>query len=56
MSFFSSFLEEAFGGLVRTEGVDRKELTKILKLHPGQPGNQRYVDAVRRYIEMARPD
>ena len=55
-SFGSSFLEEAFGGLVRTENVDRGELMKRLNLHPGPPGNQRYVRAVERYITKARPN
>ena len=56
MSFGSSFLEEAFGGLERTGDVDGAELRRTLRLHPGRPGNQRYMDAIERYIRKARSD
>ena len=55
-SFGSSFLEEAFGGLVRAGDVDGAELRRTLRLHPGRPENQRYMDAIERYIRKARSD
>lgn len=54
-SFGSSFLEEAFGGLVRA-GVSKKELAKYLVLEPGSPDNKRYLEAIDRYIAKARID
>ena len=56
MSFCSSFLEEAFGGLVRAGDVDGAELRRTLRLHPGRPGNQRYMDAIERHVRKARSD
>lgn len=54
MSFGSSFLEEAFGGLVRKEGVSRRDLTDSLVIVPGRPINEMYRDAILRYISQAR--
>lgn len=52
-SFGSSFLEEAFGGLIRKEGVAKKDLKKVLEIDAGWIGNSRYRDAINRYIERA---
>jgi hypothetical protein len=52
-SFGSSFLEEAFGGLVRKEGIAKKDLKKALEIDAGWVGNSRYRDAINRYIERA---
>lgn len=52
-SFGSSFLEEAFGGLIRKEGVSKKDLKKVLEIDAGWVGNSRYRDAINRYIERA---
>ena len=48
--YASSFLEEAFGGLVR-KGYRKKDVKKYLKIH----SNDRpwYVPEVRRYIDQA---
>ena len=52
-SFGSSFLEEAFGGLVRKERVDKRDLRKRLAISTGRPGNERYRRAILRYIDQA---
>jgi STAS-like domain of unknown function (DUF4325) len=53
-SFGSSFLEEAFGGLVRNEGFKKSTLASILVIDAGAPENERYKDSIERYIERAR--
>ncbi|CAN0436586.1 unnamed protein product [Scytosiphon promiscuus] len=53
MSFGSSFLEEAFGGLIRKEKVEKKDLKKRLEIVIGRPGNVRYKAAIIRYIDQA---
>lgn len=53
-SFGSSFLEEAFGGLVRKEKVNKADLKKRLKIFIGRPGNARYQAAIERYIADAK--
>jgi len=52
-SFGSSFLEEAFGGLVRKEGVSKRDIKKTLEIDAGWIGNTRYRDAINRYIDRA---
>jgi|LUMS01.1.fsa_nt_gb hypothetical protein len=51
----SSFLEEAFGGLVREEGFDPRELKKCLTFRAEQPGFERFVAQIRDYIDNASP-
>lgn len=53
MSFGSSFLEEAFGGLVRKEQISRTDLKKVLHIEAGPSQNDRYRDAIYRYIDRA---
>lgn len=53
MSFGSSFLEEAFGGLVREEHFSKRDLQRVLEVDPGAAENVRYRDAILRYIERA---
>jgi hypothetical protein len=53
MSFGSSFLEEAFGGLVRKEHVEKSDLQRRLRILIGRPGNGRYEAAIKRYIRQA---
>lgn len=53
MSFGSSFLEEAFAGLVRKESISKKDLQSVLKIEAGARENERYRDAILRYIERA---
>lgn len=53
-SFGSSFLEEAFGGLVR-RGLTAMEVKNHLALHLDGPGHDRYLHAIYSHIERARP-
>lgn len=52
--YASSFLEEAFGGLVREGQFTAKELTRLLKLRAG-PLFDSYRILAERYIREARP-
>lgn len=54
MSFGSSFLEEAFGGLIRVSGIDKSKLTQTLQIEEGRPTNSRYKAAILRYISEAK--
>ena len=54
LSFGSSFLEEAFGGLIRREGVLKRDLPGCLEIVPGWEGNKRYSEAIARYIKEAK--
>jgi len=51
----SSFLEEAFGGLVRLRLFDAKTLRKHLQLKSGSPLYDPYRALAEKYIETARP-
>jgi hypothetical protein len=53
MSFGSSFLEEAFGGLIRNEKFSKSDIKRTLKVEVGAAENDRYRDAIFRYIERA---
>jgi hypothetical protein len=53
MSFGSSFLEEAFGGLVRKEGFSKEQLQKILRIETGKPSLTRYERTIWSYIKNA---
>ena len=53
MSFGSSFLEEAFGGLIRNEKFSKTEIKRTLSVEPGPSENDRYREAILRYIERA---
>jgi hypothetical protein len=53
MSFGSSFLEEAFGGLVRKENISKGDLKRVLEVDAGAVENARYKEAILRYIERA---
>ena len=53
-SFGSSFLEEAFGGLVRS-GLSPKDINEHLELRLDGPGRDRYISAIKLHIERARP-
>ncbi|MBE8158166.1 MAG: STAS-like domain-containing protein [Betaproteobacteria bacterium] len=50
-----SFLEEAFGGLVRNHGYTAKELEKILKID-AKNGYKLYRDVLWEFIREAAPD
>lgn len=51
--FGSSFLEEAFGGLVR-DGLTSEFLVKHLLLIGNSPAGKRYKSKVQQYISAAR--
>lgn len=53
MSFGSSFLEEAFGGLVRKEGFSKETLKRYLRIDAGKPSFARYKRAIWAYIDGA---
>ncbi|RUM95325.1 DUF4325 domain-containing protein [Pseudaminobacter arsenicus] len=55
-SFGTSFLEEAFGGLVRVEGFDKKELMSRLEIEALKPVYQTYKRLAFKYISDAKPD
>lgn len=52
----SSFLEEAFGGLVRKGYFGREELRRKLKIRTEDPAFRTYVAAIWRFIEQANPE
>jgi hypothetical protein len=52
--YLSSFLEEAFGGLVRECGFNRKELERLLEIRAIDSFYQPYVVLAKRYIADAR--
>jgi len=49
----SSFLDEAFGGLVRDAEMDKAFLDTHLKLLANDPGLKDFIHLTRRYIEKA---
>lgn len=51
--FPSSFLEEAFGGLIREEGFTREELRKRLELVHENESYKTYVEEVWFYVDEA---
>jgi hypothetical protein len=52
--YLSSFLEEAFGGLVRECGFSREELDRLLEIRAVDAFYQPYVVLAKRYITDAR--
>lgn len=53
MSFGSSFLEEAFGGLIREENFSKSDIRRVLEIDAGPAENARYREAILRYIDKA---
>lgn len=51
----SSFLEEAFGGLVRHRNFTKEQLGKYLEIVGGEPHLIRIKDAIERHIRKAEP-
>ncbi|MGK3131157.1 STAS-like domain-containing protein [Pantoea sp. C8B4] len=49
----SSFLEEAFGGMVRKEGIDKDKLRKLLIVKSEMPF---YKQQISRFIDKAEPE
>ena len=54
--FGSSFLEEAFGGLVRCDGYTPDELKSILSVENTKASFAMYVGLIWKYIEEAKPE
>ncbi len=52
----SSFLEEAFGGLVRLRGVKRDDLARRLAVIANDPHYDTYRLLAQKYIREARPE
>ena len=52
----SSFLEEAFGGLVRKEHFDKKALQNTLEIQASEERLMRFKEAIYRYIDNAKPE
>jgi hypothetical protein len=50
----SSFLEEAFGGLIRVHGFDQESLNRILVIDAEDPVYEPYEGLSRRYIQEAQ--
>lgn len=53
-TFGSSFLEEAFGGLVREENYTHAQLERVLIVSYTQPELSFYAEAIKDYISKAR--
>lgn len=51
----SSFLEEAFGGLVRCEGFTADQVLRAFKFRATQPGFAQFVNMIRDYVLRAKP-
>ena len=51
----SSFLEEAFGGLVREKGLNPDEILRILIFLPEKSYFDAYIKLTKKYINKARP-
>jgi hypothetical protein len=52
----SSFLEEAFGGLIRTGIVSRKDADRHLRISTEDRLYEPYKQLIMRYLKNARPD
>lgn len=48
----SSFLEEAFGGLIR-QGVPAAKIDSTFKFVAKQPGFSRFIDLIKQHVERA---
>lgn len=55
MSCGSSFLEEAFGGIIRDGHLTRDEVLSHLEVVYSTPRLKRFHDAIYRYIKEAKP-
>lgn len=52
----SSFLESAFGGLVREDGVAKSKIKRHLVIKSSSSAHQRFIIAANRYILKASKD
>lgn len=53
--YAGSFLEEAFGGLVRIDGFTSEELSRLLEIRAEDAPFSTFRDLAWRYIRRARP-
>ena len=51
----SSFLDEAFAGLVRIEGFTAEQVLTAFDFKATQPGFARFVSMIRDYVKAAAP-
>ena len=51
----SSFLEEAFGGLVREDGFSAHDVLEKFVFVANDPGFARYIDLIKQYVQQAKP-
>lgn len=51
----SSFLEEAFGGLVREEGFSAEAVLKKFRFQAEKPGFQRFIAQIESFVRDAKP-
>ena len=49
----SSFLESAFGGLIRDDGFQKSEIRNHLQIKSDIKAHDRYILAISRYVEKA---
>ena len=49
----SSFLEEAFGGLVRVEGIPKEDVKRLLNVVAHGAEYKPYIDLINLYVESA---
>ncbi|WP_172599846.1 STAS-like domain-containing protein [Cereibacter sphaeroides] len=54
LNFGSSFLEEAFGGLVRKRIASRSDLKRLLRISPDTPYFNKYKTSIFEYIDNAK--
>ncbi len=52
----SSFLDEAFGGLVRNYGFTPEQVLAAFKLVARQPGFARFVPLIESFVRSAQPE
>jgi hypothetical protein len=52
----SSFLEEAFGGLVRKEGFSAEEVLRSFEFVASESGFSRYIDLIKVFVKSAKPE
>jgi STAS-like domain of unknown function (DUF4325) len=53
-SYGSSFLDEAFAGLIRDENIRNSDLKRVLELQYEDISYKRYRDLIWRFVDLAR--
>ncbi|MBY6006720.1 STAS-like domain-containing protein [Salipiger bermudensis] len=54
MSFGSSFLEEAFGGLIRSGRFTKEQIRSTMRVDPGRPNFSRHERTIWLHIDRAQ--